>query len=183
MTTLLAAIMVAAPPPVDAAETIVRAQSAEIVRHFMDRDMTHMIRHVHPTHGVRFSPYATLSKTDAVFTPQQILNLFSNRKAYNWGAYPGTGDPIKMTFGEYYRRFVYSRDFSQAPEVTYNTVARPGSVANNSASFFAGSRFIDYHMPGTLANGQRDWRTLRMVFMPWKDNWLLVAVANDEQVN
>lgn len=182
MITLIAAIAVAA-PPLEAAETIVRAQSAEVVRHFMDRDMRHMIMHVHPTHGVRFSPYATLSKTDAVFTPGQMLNLFTNRKAYSWGAYPGTGNAIKMTFSEYYRRFVYARDFSQAPEVTYNTVARPGSIANNSATFFEGSRFIDYHWPGTEAAAGKDWKTLRMVFMPWKNNWLLVGVVNDEHIN
>jgi hypothetical protein len=88
-----------------------------------------------------------------------------------------------MTFSEYYKRFVYSRDFSQAPTVSYNQPARGGTVSNNSASFFAGSRFIDYHWPGTEANGGNDWRTLRMVFMPWKDNWLLVAVSNDEHIN
>jgi hypothetical protein len=181
MITLIAAIAVAT-PPLDAAETIVRAQSAEIVRHFMDRDMTHMIRHVHPNHGVRFSPYATLTKADVVFTPQQMLNLFNNKKAYAWGIYPGTGDPVKMTFGEYYKRFVYARDFSQAPDVTYNAVARPGSTGNNSASFFEGSRFIDYHWPGTEAAGGKDWKTLRMVFMPWQNNWLLVAVVNDEHL-
>ena len=183
MITLIAAMVVAAPPPVDNAENIVRAQSAEIVRHFMDRDMTHMIRHVHPTHGVRFSPFPTLTKGDVVFTPQQILNVFRNQKAYSWGTYPGTSDPIKMTFSEYYKRFVYSRDFSQAPTVSYNQPARGGTVTNNSANFFAGSRFIDYHWPGTEANGGNDWRTLRMVFMPWKDNWLLVAVSNDEHIN
>jgi hypothetical protein len=182
MITLIAAIAVA-PPPLDAAETIVRAQSAEIVRHFMDRDMTHMIRHVHPNHGVRFSPYATLTKTDVVFTPQQMLNLFNNKKAYSWGMYPGTGDPVKMTFADYYKRFVYARDFSQAPEVTYNAVARPGKIGNNSASFFEGSRFIDYHWPGTEAAGGKDWKTLRMVFMPWQNNWLLVAVVNDEHID
>jgi hypothetical protein len=182
MITLIAAIVATPMAPPDAAETIVRAQSAEIVRHFMDRDMTHMIRHVHPNHGVRFSPYPALTKSDQVFTPQQVLGLFNNRNAYSWGMYPGTGDPVKMTFSEYYKRFVYARDFSQAPMLTYNTVARAGNIGNNSAEFFQGSRFIDYHWPGTEANGERDWKTLRLVFMPWKDNWLLVAVVNDEHI-
>lgn len=182
MITLIAALAVTVAPPLDATENIVRAQSAEIVRHFMDRDMKDMVKHVHPKHGVRFTPYANLTKTDQVFTPQQMLSLFNNRNAFTWGAVAGSGNAIRMTFPEYYKRFVYSRDFSQAPEVTYNTVARAGSIGNNSSTFFVGSRFIDYHWPGTVQNGGLDWRTLRMVFMPWKDNWLLVAVANDEQV-
>lgn len=183
MITLIAAMAISMAAPVDAAETIVRAQSAEIVRHFMDKDMTHMVRHVHPKYGVRFTPYPIFTQSDQVFTPQQVLNLFSNSKTYTWGRIGGTGDPIKMTFAEYYKRFVYSRDFSQAPVVSYNATAKGGTLGNNSATFFPGSRFIDYFWPGTEANGDRDWRTLRLVFMPWQDNWLLVAVANDEQVN
>ncbi len=183
MITLIAALAVTVPQPADAAETIVRAQSAEIVRHFMDKDMTHMIRHVHPKHGVRFTPYPTFTQSDQVFTPQQVLNLFRDNKAYMWGRIGGTGDPLKMTFSEYYKRFVYARNFSEAPIVTYNTVAKGGTFGNNSGTFFQGSRFIDYHWPGTEANNDNDWRTLRMVFMPWQDNWLLVAVANDEHVN
>jgi hypothetical protein len=183
MITLIAAMAVTMPPPVDATETIVRAQSAEIVRHFMDKDMTHMIRHVHPKHGVRFTPYPNFTQSDQVFTPQQVLNLFQDGRAYSWGRVGGTGDPIKMTFPQYYKRFVYARDFSQAPVVTYNTVAKGGMFGNNSATFFPGSKFIDYYWPGTDASNETDWRTLRMVFMPWQDNWLLVAVANDEHVN
>ena len=183
MITLIAAAAVTMVPAMDNAETIVRAQSAEIVRHFMDKDMTHMVRHVHPKHGVRFTPYPSFTKTDKVFTPQQMLNLFSNGAAYEWGRVNGNGNPIKMTFSEYYKRFVYARDFLHFPILTYNTVAKSGGIANNSAQFFQGSRFIDYHWPGTDARGGSDWRTLRMVFMPWQNNWLLVAVANDENVN
>lgn len=176
---MIALIAVAAISTQASAETIIRSQSAEIVRHFMDKDMTDMIRHVHPDHGVRFSPTPHLSESDMRFTHKQMLNLFKDRTVYTWGALPGSDTPLRSTFADYYTKYVYARDFSQATELSYNKAARGGMVGNNSTTFFEGSRFIDYHFPETAPDA-KNWHTLRLVFMPWRDNWLLVAVVNDQ---
>jgi len=49
-----------------------------------------------------------------VFTKDQLKNLMESEEVYIWGEYDGSGDPIKLTFAQYFDKFVYDHDFANA---------------------------------------------------------------------
>ncbi len=84
---------------------------------------------VHPTLGVRFSPYFYVNaNSDIVMTPNDIANIASDTSVYNWGAYDGTGDPIDLTFADYYDRFIYDQDYANPEVIGNNNAIQVGNM-------------------------------------------------------
>jgi hypothetical protein len=100
---------------------------------------------------------------------------------YTWGKSMGTGEPITLTFAEYYQGFVYGADFMKAPKVGYNTVIGRGNTINNWPEVYPNGIMVEYHFPGFDEKFQgMDWRSLRLVFEREKEIWYLVGIINDQ---
>jgi hypothetical protein len=147
-----------------------------------DSNWTKLASYVHPDHGVRFSPYATVDSSDQVFTRAQIPRLGAGSQTYAWGEYDGTGDPIELTFGDYYNEFVYNKAYQQAPQGEPNERLGQGNSINNIADFYAGQdvSFIEYYVPGSDEYSGMDWNSLRLVFKQEENVWYLVAIVHDQ---
>jgi hypothetical protein len=137
---------------------------------------------VHPSRGVRFSPYAYVQDTHQVFTAGEVRGLLQDPTAYVWGVYDGSGEPIRATFAEYYEEFVYDVDFADAPEVSYNRrLGGHGGTIDNAREFYPGSTVVEYHIPGVDPQYEGlDWRSLRLVFQQQDGSWYLVGIIHDE---
>jgi len=73
--------------------------------------MEKLAQMVHPEKGVLFSPYSHIElEKHKVFTKDQLKNLMESEEVYIWGEYDGSGDPIKLTFAQYFDKFVYDHD-------------------------------------------------------------------------
>jgi hypothetical protein len=141
---------------------------------------------VHPEKGIRFSPYNEVlvgKNEDRVFTRAQVATLLTNKRKYVWGAFDGSGDPIRFTFPGYYRRFIYDYDFSRVTP----TLSRSSEITGNRMSVFnlaevyPGSIVTRFHFEGLKDKYEgMNWKTLWLVFEEKRDQWYLVGVVHGE---
>ncbi len=155
------------------AETAIRALQA--------KDMAALSALVHPTAGLRFSPYSFVRPEHLVFTPEQLTTLLDDPTIYNWGIFDGSGAPIEMTFADYFARFVYSKDFAEAEQVSADQRLGGGNTIDNSQEFYPGAVVVEYHLPGENPEyGGMDWQSLRLVFQQIDGAWYLAGIIHDE---
>ena len=161
------------------AQALVRSMADQVVLAFKERKLIAMAVMVHPD-GLRFSPYAFVTPEDKVFRVVELPDLLEDPQIYQWGAFAGSGEPIEMTFAEYYDEFVYDVDFATAPQVSINERMGTGTI-DNTAEFYPGSIVVEYHFPGFDEQYQgMDWRSLRLVFVDYMGRWVLAGVIHDE---
>lgn len=147
-----------------------------------NKDMESLADFIHPDKGVRFTPYSYVdTKKDLVFNKADIKTLMTDNEKKLWGAFDGTGDPIKMTFAEYYKKFVYDVDFLEAPQIVFNQEIQRGNSLLNLKEAYPGASNIEYHFDGfdKQYNGM-DWRSLRLVFEQKDDKWYLVGIIHEQ---
>ena len=169
-------------PTKDVLADTILDQAVAVVGLLSQADMDALAVYVHPEMGLRFSPYAYVQETDIVFGIDQIPGSFADNMSYHWGAYDGLGDPIKLTFAEYYRQFVYDQDFANPEKVAFNQrIGGSGGTINNIEEFYPGSLMVEFHFSGFNPDyAGLDWRSLRLVFMQHGEVWLLVGIVHDE---
>lgn len=162
-----------------AAQQIIQSRARQVILAIQAKDMNQLANYVHPTKGVRFSAYSYVDKKgDLVFKPAQVRGLGASTRRYLWGEYDGSGDPIRMTFNRYYRQFVYDKNFARAPQVSYNEISGGGTIIPNIFSSYPGAIVVDYYFPP--ADGEMDWRSLRLAFQKHGSVWYLVGIIHNE---
>ena len=156
-------------------------ESAEqVINALAERDLETLAEFVHPEMGLRFSPYAFVRESHQVFYPETLPGLVESDAVFVWGQYDGSGEPIELTFNEYYDEFVYSSDFANAEETAINERLGQGNTINNIPEFYPDSSFVEYYLPGTEENNQMDWESLRLVFVQRNEIWFLVGIVHDQ---
>lgn len=145
-----------------------------------DKDSKKLAELIHPTIGVRFSPYAFVNKDkDVVLSKEEIGNFFSDSKTYLWGYTDGKGNPIELTPGEYYTKYIYSVDYKNAPKISFNKALGSGNTSDNITEVYASAQFVEYYFPGFNKKYEgMDWKSLRLVFQQVEGKWYLVGVVH-----
>ncbi|MBB5355670.1 cell division protein FtsB [Anoxybacillus mongoliensis] len=154
----------------------------DVVNALKNHDMNTLSSYVHSTAGVRFSPYSHIDvQHDLQFSASQLPSLWSSTQVYQWGAYDGSGDPIQLTFQDYFDRFVYDVDFANPHMIGNNVVVGTGNMINNIQQAYPNGSFVEFHFNGfdPQYNGM-DWRSLRLVFEQESGQWKLVGIIHDE---
>lgn len=155
--------------------------AAQVIQALAQKDMTAAAEFVHPEMGVRFSPYAYVREEHQVFMPDEIASLEGSEETYLWGQYDGSGEPIELTFDDYYEKFVYSADFANPEDMAVNARIGQGNTINNIQDFYPDSSYVEYHFSGFEEQyGGMDWESLRLVFVQEDGAWYLVGVVHDE---
>lgn len=162
-------------------EPLTLEETAErVVNALAEKDLQTVAEFVHPEMGVRFSPYTYVEDTHLVFTPEDLPGLIGSDEILMWGYFDGTGDPIELTFDEYYERLLFTADFTNPEAMAVNEVLGTGNSLNNITDYFPGSSFVEYHFSGFEEDfGGMDWVSLRLVFMQENGAWYLVGMVND----
>lgn len=166
----------------DQAKKIIYLRSKESIEAIKMKDMNKLATIAHPTKGIRFSPYSLIiPKEDIVLKTSELKSLFANKKKYVWGSYDGSGEPIELTFKEYFERFIYNKDFISAKEISYNKILGHGNTLNNVFEIYPNSIVVEYHFSGFDSKlGEMDWKSLRLIFEKLEEQWYLVGIAHDE---
>jgi hypothetical protein len=141
-----------------------------------------LLEFAHPEKGILFSPYLYIHTETALrLTKQEILTSIKLNTVHFWGEFDGSGDPIELTFLQYFNRFVYDKPYKKAPLYDVNMRVGSGNSLDNTAEVFPNATFIEFHFDGfdPELNGL-DWRSLRMVFEKYNDTYYLVAIIHDE---
>jgi hypothetical protein len=136
--------------------------------------------YVHPDKGVRFSPYAYVEPDqDLTFSADEVKALLSDNSKRQWGYYDGSGDSINMTFQQYFRRFVYTHDFSNTEDIYYNVISKKGNTTDNSREIYPDAVIVEYHVPASDPS-KMDWASLRLVLEEYNDDWYVTGLIHDE---
>ena len=162
----------------------VAARAAEAIMALKDGDMKTLSGLIHPGKGLRFSPYATVhtgAGGDLLFTAGQVQGLMADATVYQWGLYDGSGNPIDLTFRNYYGEFVYDVDFARPDVVGFDQVVGQGNSIDNTATAYPNGVMVEYHFEGFDPQyAGMDWRSLRLVFEEQGGIWYLVGIVHDQ---
>lgn len=137
---------------------------------------------VHPTEGVRFSPYAYVDvQTDQWSDAANLSQFLSGSQALNWGSYDGSGEPILLTPQDYIDQFVYDQAYLQPHIIGYNQIISSGNTLVNIADVYPGATFIEFHFTGFDPQFEGiDWRSLILVLKQDGGLWYIIGVVHSE---
>jgi hypothetical protein len=158
-------------------------EALNVIDILKEQDVTTLNAFVSPDRGVRFTPYPYVDVDEDVvfYVGSDIHTLFSDNTEHLWGYFDGTGDPIEMTFSDYYLRFVYDADFANPDIIGINQVVSFGNTIQNVADAYPGDAFVEFHLTGMdPAYEGMDWRSLTLVFENDNGLWYLVGVIHGE---
>ena len=176
----------ALPLPTPGLEARLRARATTVLAALKAKDTRSLAALSHPTRGVRFSPYSYVDiATDVVLTPADLARAMGDPKVRVWGTHDGKGDPIKETFAGYYATFVWTHDFTVAPDLAVDHLIGQGNTIDNVAQAYPNSHFVELHFPAfDKKYGGLDWESLRLVFeevpVDGGSELVLVGIVHDE---
>lgn len=156
--------------------------AAHVTDALHDKDYETLASYVHPTRGVTFTPYSTVDpETDPTFSAQQIRHLAEDTTSYFWGYSDGRGEPMEMTMAEYFERFVFDADYTQAPNIGVDQIVTSGNALENVSQAYPGCRFVDFcYLSRDPVNEGMDWCSLKLVFTGEGTVWYLVGIVHGE---
>jgi hypothetical protein len=162
-------------------EPDIRTVADDVTVALATHDMPRLATYVHPTRGVRFSPYPYVDTTaDRVVAAKDIATLWPSTSAERWGSFDGSGEPILLAYPAYHAKFVYDVDFQHATRVAVDSQPMGhGNATNNIADVYRGASVVEYHVPGRdPAMSGMDWRSLWLVFERERARWYLVGIVH-----
>lgn len=162
--------------PPEQAKQIIGARATEVLRAIKRGDMRALSSFVHPRKGVRFSPYVYIGKEDRVFTRQAVARFSTDRRRYDWGNLDESDDRIRETPKNYFKDWVYDRDFLSATEVNYNTQKQRGNTIPNVMEFYPRAITVEYFITATE---NEMYAGLYLVFEKFGNEWYLVGIVRD----
>lgn len=170
------------PPTPTSTQNNLISRALDVMELIKAKDMNTLSTYIHPTSGVRFTPYFNIDmQTDQVFTAQQITGLMQNNQVVHWGEYDGSGDPIDLDFSDYYDRFIYDQDFVNPHLIGNNVAIGTGNIIDNIAQAYPNGHFTEFHFTGFDNQYEGiDWESLRLVFEDVGGIWYLVGIVHGQ---
>lgn len=158
--------------------TLIKNKARNIALILKNGDWNTLATHAHPTEGIRFSPYADVNTDNLVFKKEDLINI-DTTKIHLWGIYDGSGSPIRRTFPQYYREFIYDVDFLGKSKITHNQFKQYGNIYNTIEKIYPEALNIEYYVSGIDPQMSGfDWRALRFVFTQYEKKWYLTAIIH-----
>lgn len=155
--------------------------SQSVLNAIKQGDINQLATYVHPTEGVRLSPYGYIDvKNDRKLSSDELVDRYNSNNIYLWGYFDGTGFGIKLTCKEYFHRFVYDVDFENQSTTSLNECKVGGNSQNNLSEIYQGLNFVEYFYPGTKKMENMDWKVLRLVYKMYNSQFYLVGIVHDE---
>ena len=154
----------------------------DVLDSIKSNDMNTLSTFVHPTKGLRFTPYENIDlQNDKVFMVAQVAGLANDTQIYTWGSYDGSGDPIDLNFNDYYNLYIYNEDFINPHIIGNNMTIGTGNMINNIATEYPNGQFIEFHFTGFDPQYEGiDWTSLRLVFEDVGGTPYLVGIVHGQ---
>jgi len=159
---------------------VLTARATQAVQLLMASDLSGLAAMVHPTDGVRISPYNYVQPSHLVFSAQDLPGLLTDPTVYHWGTEDGTGDPILRTAQNYFPRYLTDRDYTQPDQVVYNQIIPRGNMLYNLDTFWPNGVFVEFFVEGTAQYSQMDWRSLFVVLTEDNGIWYVTGLVHGE---
>lgn len=159
----------------------------KILTSLKNKSMAGVVDYVNSDKGLDLKPfYSSNSDNGRNISKQDLPMFFNDPKEYLWGYEDGSGLPMKSTNAKYFDSRVYSMDFLNADETSYNTEVSKGNnlpLKSVLEAEYPGSniRFIEYYFVGTDPQYEgMDWQALALVFEKVGDNWFLISILHNQ---
>lgn len=164
------------------AKELIEKEANKLITALKNKDGETITNYVHPVKGVRFTPYTRVSvEDDVVIKKEDFENFFNDDTIYSWGYYDGIGEEIRLRPREYYSKFVYTIDFSNATEIGYNEVLSSGNMLENQFEIYQNAIIVEYYIPEINPEYEGlDWQSLRLVFEEYEGSWKLVGIIHNQ---
>lgn len=135
---------------------------------------------MHPTKGTVFSATPFIDMTESVQPmPNDLLTLTASSEKFVWGIGEATGEPIELSFAEYYHQYITSVNYRESYiEVNYGLIPNRGNASLNYKELFPTTIAVEYFYPGTETYEGLDYSSLILVFEKYEESYYLVAVMN-----
>jgi hypothetical protein len=140
---------------------------------------------IHPKKGLRFEPYVEQNWCGISFSTKAFKKAYASSKKYIWGHYDGSGEPIRLSFGDYYKNFIYAKDYNVIAPKYYTTQSIPQKYSADAADI-AKSDWVQNYPHGIVAYyyypnpaQDMDWSAIGLVFEKLNNKWYLVAILRD----
>jgi hypothetical protein len=163
------------------AKKIIALRANETIHCLKKKDFKTFSKLVHPLKGVRFTPYVGVNlKVDIVLSAKQLENISENKTDYFWGSEAASANPITCTFNDYFKKFVYDRNFAKAPKVIFNGDIQRGPYKNNINEIYPDGITVEYYFPGIDPGYEGEiWPALTIVFEKADDSkWYVVGIVH-----
>lgn len=162
-------------------DSIILTLTRQVLISIKAKDYKKLADLIHPTLGVRFSPYAYIDTTTNLFSRKRLLQEFNTQNKLYWGEHDGSGDTILLTVDSYFSQFVYNADFLNAEKTSLNKMIGGGNSLNNLESVYKGCDFTESYFSGFDKKYEgMDWCCLRLVFKKYLDKFYLIAIVHDQ---
>ena len=162
-------------------DSIILTLTKQVLTSIKNKDYKKFADFIHPTLGVRFSPYAYIDTTGNLFSRAKFLHEIKTQNKFDWGSYDGSGDTILLTVESYFSRFVYNADFLNAEKTSLNKSIGGGNSLNNLETVYKSCDFTESYFSGFDKKfGGMDWCCLRLVFKKHLDKFYLIAIVHDQ---
>ncbi|MHA6480533.1 hypothetical protein ACX1C1_01130 [Paenibacillus sp. strain BS8-2] len=158
-----------------------RDAAAAVIETLKESDWERLKAYIHPSKGILFSPYGHIDADHAITFSSDELPTANADTSYVWGSYDGSGEPIQLTFGEYYKKFVYDKDFANPEQVGYDKIISQGNTEPNIKDVFPEGYSVEYYFSGFDKEfAGMDWASLILVLEEVQGNWYVCAVVHSQ---
>lgn len=166
----------------DEAQQVIAPVASQVLSALGTRNMRELATHVHPVKGLRFSPTVDVDpERSIVFTASELAKGLDDPRHRRWGSSDGSGEPISLSFADYYGRFVWDRDYARAAEKRYNEFGAKSTTRPNLWEVYPNAVVVESHVPGTKPESEgMDWKSLLLVFEQHDSTWYLSAIVHDQ---
>jgi hypothetical protein len=159
------------------ADSVARLVVAILAR----RDIDALASLAHPTKGIRFTPYTHVDTTvDRRLLPAAMRAQWARADSVLWGSFDGSGDPMRLSFRQYFERFVHDFDAARAPRVARDSA--PMGIGNslyNLRDVYPAATIVEFNTPGTDPRyGGMDWRSLWIVLERVGADYRVVGIVH-----
>lgn len=163
-------------------DSLLAALNTEVLSLIKHKDYNALSRYAHPVEGIRFSPYAFVDTGgDIKLSAKTLAAQAKKTDSLSWGNYDGSGDNIRLSFQDYFNRFVYNADFLNAEQVSINKMIGGGNSLNNLTAAYPGADFTENYFSGFDPKyGGMDWCCLRLVFKKQGNKYYIIAIIHDQ---
>ncbi|NPB04571.1 MAG: hypothetical protein GXO39_09230 [Thermotogae bacterium] len=148
-----------------------------VLKALKEGDIEKFASYVSPS-GVVLSPDAYLSRKDVILTPEQLVEAWKENRRFLWGHQPGSGKPIELPIREFFKRYLYDRDYLNAPKRSTNRRLGRSNTEDNLKLVFPDAVIVEFYYPPSKEGGM-DWSSLRMALRKENGGWKVVALVHD----
>jgi hypothetical protein len=159
------------------------SRAREILKLAASKDYAQIAPYIHPTFGIRFSPYTYVHVDEDLHFTVDSFREHANKDAKKkvlWGTYDPMGEPIKLTLEGYFKEFGYDHDYLKEGRFAFNQTIGGGTTINNIQEIYPSAVFVEaYWAPDDEEKANYEWGSLRLVFESHEGKWFLVGWVHD----